>query len=169
MLTSAIDSVRSVISFTRTVFIPKQDLDGPIKTRRSDVYPEDSAWNRAVVYLRHSLGQRTQFRLDFYVLARSGARTVYKRLRKQSVFVNVGDPTQAELAIEAILSFAQSLDGKWLAPAESAQAVDTQAQTQSAGDSQAIGTASAQSEPEPTAAASSESVQDDEAQGFSGS
>jgi hypothetical protein len=90
-------------------------------------------------------------------------------MKKCSVTVACPTPEQAELAIEAILSFAQSLDGKWLAPSEPAQVVDSQAQAQSAEDSQAIGSASAPGEPEPTAAASSESVQDDEAQGFSGS
>jgi hypothetical protein len=143
MLTSVVDKTRQVLRFTRTVFITKENLDGPIRTKRNCLYPEDSAWNRAVLYLRHSLAQRTQFRLDFYVLARSGARTVYKRLRKQSVFVNVGDPHQAEMAIEAILSFAQSLDGKWLAPSESTQVVDSSLPISSQGNSQAIRSESA--------------------------
>jgi len=61
-------------------------------------------------------------------------------------------PEQAELAIEAILSFAQSLDGIWLSPsagpaaqeagkaqdAQPTQAVEQQEHTQSTGDSQAI-------------------------------
>lgn len=125
VLQEVIDTTRSVISITRTLFIRKQLLDGPITTRRSELQPEERALNHAITHLRHSLGQRTQFRVVFDVLTRRSGRTVYKRLRKQSVFINVGDPEQAELAIEAILSFAQSLDGKWLAPAETRQSSQT--------------------------------------------
>jgi hypothetical protein len=150
-------------------FIPRQDRSLPHRTRRIELALEDKLKNDARLLVRESLGQRTQLRLFFDCLTRARGRSTYKRLLGQTVYLDCPTAEQAELAIEAILSFAQSLDGKWLAPAEPAQAVEPQAQAQSAGDLQAIGTASAPSEPEPTAAASSESVQDDEAQGFSGS
>jgi len=111
------------------LFIPQHNLDGPIRTRRNDLQPEEVLENRATLILRHSLGQRTQFRIVFDVLTRCSGRTIYKRLRRQSVFLNVGDPEQAELAIEAILTFAQSLDGKWLAPSAPDQSVGNVSQT----------------------------------------
>jgi hypothetical protein len=150
-------------------FIPKADLAAPFRSRRQKARLEDKHLNRARLEVRRSLSQRCNIRLYFDCLTRHRGQSVYKRILGNTVYLDCPTPEQAELAIEAILCFAQSLDGKWLAPAEPTQAVDTQAQAQSAGDSQTIGSASAQSEPEPTAAASRESVQDAEAQWFSGS
>jgi hypothetical protein len=169
MLQESLHTRTLIYKHEKTYFVRAQDLRSPVSVARDNVHAITRARNRGVLEVRHSLAQRTNIRINVDCLTRVGNRTTYKRLAQLAAILSCPTPEQAELAIEAILSFAQSLDGKWLAPAEPTQAVDTQAQEQSAGDSQAIGTASAPGEPEPTAAASSESMQDDEAQGFSGS
>jgi len=112
--------------------------------------------NRGILDVRHSLGQRTNIRIGCEGLARIGVSTGYKRLRHCAVFLSCPTPEQAELAIEAILSFAQSLDGIWLtaspelsqvAPTEpaKAQGVDSTA----SGDPPAISSGSATDLQEP--------------------
>ena len=117
--------------------IRRQDLTQPILTMRQPLQSGERESNRGILDVRHSLGQRTNIRIGCDALTRIGVSTPYRRLRHCAVFLSCPTPEQAELAIEAILSFAQSLDGIWLAPPT--QAIDNKPAEQSAVDPQAIG------------------------------
>lgn len=136
--------------------IRRQDLTQPILTMRQTLQLGERQRNRGILDVRHSLGQRTNIRIGCEGLTRIGVSTGYKRLRHCAVFLSCPTPEQAELAIEAILSFAQSLDGIWLtaspepgqvAPVEpaKAQGVDSTA----SGDQPAISSESADDLQEP--------------------
>ena len=146
-------------------FIPKADLTAPFRTKRQQPLIDDAHVNHARLEVRRSLSQRCSIRLYFDCLTRYRGKSLYKRMRGTTVYVDCPTPEQAELAIEAILSFAQSLDGKWLAPSTQ----ENQALTQSAGDSQGIGSSSAPGDQEQAVAEHSNYTQDSEVQGFSGS
>ena len=62
------------------------------------------------------LGRRAQIRVSTEVWCKWGGRWRYKRLRASHVTVSCPSPEQAELAIEALISFLKQLDGKFLAP-----------------------------------------------------
>lgn len=100
----------------RTLMTYHQDLTQPISAFREALQIGERARNLAKMQVRHSLGQRTNIRFGAECSTRLGESNGYRRLRHCAVVLSCPDPEQAELAIEAILAFAQSLDGIWLAP-----------------------------------------------------
>lgn len=156
-----VNTETGILQRIRNYFIPQGDLTLPHRTRRIPISTEERLQNQARLLVRHSFNQRTQLRLFFDCLTRQSGRSTYKRMLGQTVYLDCPTPEQAELAIEAILAFAQSLDGKWLAPNPTDQVVGSESHVAdskmlryyspdrsesgetSAGNPQAIGTASA--------------------------
>jgi hypothetical protein len=151
VIQATVDNRRSLVQIVRSFFIQKEVQDGPLVTRRPQLLVEEQLQNSALAHVRHSLGQRSKCRLAIDVLTRRNGSTVYKRLRKQTVYLSCATPEQLELAIESILAFAQSLDGKWLAP----QPTDNTSTETSADDSQGNRSASAPGDSSSTAKDSS--------------
>jgi hypothetical protein len=92
------------------------DRSAPISVRIPSLHADEQAQNNAILGVAEILGRRTQIRISTEVWCKWQGRWRYKRMRARHVTVNCPDPEQAALAIEAVLAFAKSLDGKWLAP-----------------------------------------------------
>jgi hypothetical protein len=92
------------------------DRHAPIAVRVPTLQADEQAQNKAILGVAEILGRRTQIRVSPEVWCKWQGRWRYKRMRARHVTVNCPNPEQATLVIEAILAFAKSLDGKWLAP-----------------------------------------------------
>lgn len=131
----------------RKFFLPKEDLTSPISTRRLTLQLGDAVFNSAAIHVRQSLGQRCKIRVSFEALTRYSGRSTYRRLKNQVVYLDCPNARQAEFAIEAILSFAQSLDGIWLTePEQQAQSNQVDANLTEIGDQSAVDLQAEQSE-----------------------
>lgn len=106
----------SVVESPRSFFVFAQDRTLPTRVRTEQARVETKFHNSGVMQVRHSLGQRTNLRVNFEVATRSKGTTVYRRLRQRAAFISCPNPDQAELVVDAIMAFALSLDGKWLTP-----------------------------------------------------
>jgi hypothetical protein len=106
-----------ILKREKTYVVRIQDLNSPVAVLKSTATLFARACNSALMYVRHSLNQRTHVRMTFDAATRVCNRSVYRRLQQVGLVLDCPTPEQAELAIDAILAFAQSLDGKWLAPA----------------------------------------------------
>jgi hypothetical protein len=163
---------QQVVQTLRTMFIRKENLSLPVSVRRESPRIEDKAQNSATLQVRHSLSQRTILRLGVEVLTKYRGKSVYRRLKMSACYLSIPTPEQAELAIEAILTFAQSLDGKWLAPSESAQTTEPAVLREQEANQQAIRTESAEDSQDSSqvpATGAELHTQDDDVTGFSGS
>lgn len=98
------------------------DRDAPITVRVPVVQVDEEAQNRAILGIAEILGRRTQIRIGTEVWCKWRGIWRYKRLRARHVTVSCSNPEQAELLIEAISAFAQSLEGMRLAPSQKAEA-----------------------------------------------
>jgi hypothetical protein len=92
------------------------EREAPITVRVPVVQADEQAQNKAILGVAETLGRRTQIRLSTEVWCKWRGRWRYKRMRARHVTVNCPNPEQAELVIEAISVFSQSLEGMWLAP-----------------------------------------------------
>ena len=92
------------------------DRNAPITVRVPNMQADQQAQNKAIMGIAEIMGRRTQIRFSPEVWSKSDGRWRYKRLRARHVTLSCSSPEQAELAIKAIAQFAESLDGKWLAP-----------------------------------------------------
>ena len=108
----------TLIRRERTYMVRSEDLTAPLIVLRDGLQTLQRQVNLGLMHIRHSLRQRTNIRLTFDCLVRRERGSTYKRLSQMSARLSCPTPEQAELAIDAILAFAQSLDGKWLAPAQ---------------------------------------------------
>jgi hypothetical protein len=126
-----------ILKREKTYVVRIQDLNSPVAVLKSTATLFARACNSALMYVRHSLNQRTHVRMTFDAATRVCNRSVYRRLQQVGLVLDCPTPEQAELAIDAILAFAQSLDGKWLAPRD-AQATDQPNVSGLGADSQAI-------------------------------
>jgi hypothetical protein len=79
------------------------------------VQADEQAVNKGLLGVAEIMGRRTQIRISPEVWKWRG-RWRYKRMRARHVTISCPNPEQAEIAIEAIVRFAESLDDKWLAP-----------------------------------------------------
>lgn len=101
---------------------PGDPTSVPITVDMPHVQDTTRAENRAVMAVPESLGRRVRVWIQPEIwVKRGGKRWNYRRARQRAVTVSCPSPEQAELAIDAILAFAQSLNSKWLAPALEAQ------------------------------------------------
>jgi hypothetical protein len=98
----------------RKWFALPQDLSLPIRAKLTPLPLDAIAQNRALFSLRESCKQRVLVRFQCEALVKYKGLLHYKRLRGSTVTLSCPNAQQAELAIQAILRFAQSLDGKWL-------------------------------------------------------
>ena len=90
------------------------------------VHEHSKAINRGFLLMPQSQSRRVKIRVSPDVWLRfNGKSWNYKRLRESYVTLSCPNAEQAELAVNAILAFAASLDGKWLAPAPEDQAAPT--------------------------------------------
>jgi hypothetical protein len=128
----------TLIRRERTYMVRSEDLTAPLIVLRDGLQTLQRQVNLGLMHVRHSLRQRTNIRLTFDCLVRRERGSTYKRLSQMSARLSCPTPEQAELAIDAILAFAQSLDGKWLAPRD-AQATDQPNVSGLGADSPAIG------------------------------
>jgi hypothetical protein len=95
-----------------------EDTGVPITVEVHDVQDETRAENRAVMAVSETLGLRVRVRIQPEIWVKwGGKRWNDRRARQCGVTMSCPSPEQAELAIEAISAFAQSLEGKWLAAA----------------------------------------------------
>ena len=101
-----------------TYIVRTEDITAPLIVQRDSLETWNKMENSVRLNIRHSLSQRTNIRLQFDCLVKLDRRSAYKNLKRMSARLSCPTPEQAELAIDAILAFAQSLDGKWLAPAQ---------------------------------------------------
>jgi len=113
-LNKSLQSQTVILRRERTYFVKTEVLTSPTAVARDTLQMIPRAENKAVLEVRHSLQQRTKIRLSFDCLVRGCKQSSYKRLKQMGCLLSCPTPEQAELAIEAILSFAQSLDGIWL-------------------------------------------------------
>jgi hypothetical protein len=101
-------------SETSQYFLSQEDLTLPIaaKTPLCDLHAK--LQNQAQMQVRILMKRRVLIR--FYIEARTtiAGCSVYRRLKQRSVTLSVGSVEEAERAIDAVLSFAMSLDGKHL-------------------------------------------------------
>lgn len=102
---------------THSYFFRREDCSYPIAAKRACMQVDSKAFNLGTLLVRESLGQRTLIRLGTECFTTRKGKRTYARLRGTNVTLSCPSSQQAELAIEAILEFAMSLDGKWLAPA----------------------------------------------------
>jgi hypothetical protein len=92
------------------------DRDAPNAVRIPAMQADQQAQNKALLGVAEIMGRRTQIRISPEVWCKWQGRWRYKRMRARHVTISCPSPEQAELALEAIVSFAQTLEGKWLAP-----------------------------------------------------
>ena len=91
------------------------DRDAPLAVRVPAMQADQQAQNKALLGIAEILGRRTQIRISPEVWCKWRGRWRYKRLRARHVTISCANPEQAELVMEAIVRFARSLEGKWLA------------------------------------------------------
>jgi len=91
------------------------DRNAPLAVRVPSVQADQQAQNKALLGIAEILGRRTQIRISPEVWCKWRGRWRYKRLRARHVTISCANPEQAELVMEAIVRFARSLEGKWLA------------------------------------------------------
>ena len=91
------------------------DRSAPNTVKAPLLQDHERAQNRALLAVPEMLGRRTQIRISVESWCKWNGRWQYKRLRSRHVTISCPNPEQAELAIEAVLRFAQSLDSKLLA------------------------------------------------------
>ena len=102
--------------------ILREDTSVPITVDIPRMQDATRAENRAVMAVSETLGRRVRVRIQPEIWVKwGGKRWNYRRARQRGVTVSCPSPEQAELAMEAILAFAQSLEGKWLAPSPEVQ------------------------------------------------
>ena len=92
------------------------DRNAPNAVRIPVVQADEQAQNKAIMGIAEILGRRTQIRISPEVWCKWRGRWRYKRLRARHVTISCPNPEQADLALEAIVRFAESLESKWIAP-----------------------------------------------------
>lgn len=105
-------------SETARDFVVPEDLSLPIAAKSPLRTIPETLSNRAQMQVRPVTGKRIL--CTFFVEARTiiGGKSRYRRLKQRSVTLSVGSVEECELAIDAVLAFALSLDGKHLATNE---------------------------------------------------
>ena len=93
------------------------DRNAPNAVRIPAMQADQQAQNKAILGVAEIMGRRTQIRISPEVWCKWRGRWRYKRLRARHVTISCPSPEQAELALQAIVGFVQSLDEKWLASA----------------------------------------------------
>ena len=97
--------------------ILRENTDSPNIVDRACMQETTRAENWAIMAASESLGRRVRVRIQPEIWVKWGARGWnYRRARQQYVTISCPSPEQAQLAIDAILCFAESLNDKWLAP-----------------------------------------------------
>jgi hypothetical protein len=97
--------------------ILREDTSVPITVDVPHVQDATRAENRAVMAVSEILGRRVRVRIQPEIWVKwGGKRWNYRRARQRGVTLSCPSTEQAELAIEAMLRFAEVLNGKWLAP-----------------------------------------------------
>ena len=91
------------------------DKNAPITVRTPKMQAEHQAQNEGLLGVAEILGRRTQIRISPEVWCKWRGRWRYKRLRARHVTISCPNPEQADLVLDAIARFAESLDGKSLA------------------------------------------------------
>src|SRR5215469_206489 len=91
------------------------DRNAPNAVRVPTMQADEQAQNKAIMSIAEVLQRRTQIRISPEVWCKWRGRWRYKRLRARHVTISCANPEQAELVMEAIVRFARSLEGKWLA------------------------------------------------------
>jgi hypothetical protein len=91
------------------------DRDAPITVKTPELQDHEQAQNMAIMGVAESLGRRTQIRVSVEIWSKWNGRWQYKRFRSRHATVSCPNPEQAEIMIEAVLAFAKSVDGNWLA------------------------------------------------------
>ena len=108
-----------------------EDTSAPTQSRPAIVHDVAKAFNQSLLLMPQNLARRVKLRFSPEVWIRFGRKSWYfKRLRSNSVILSCPNAEPAELAVNAILAFAASLDGKWLAPAPETAAAPTPGQKQ---------------------------------------
>ncbi len=108
-------TLRAVTARMRPIL--REDTTVPNKVDVHQVQDQTRAENRAVMAVSEILGRRVRIRIQPEIWVKwGGRRWNYRRARQCGVTVSCPSPEQAELVIQAIAAFAQSLEGKWLAP-----------------------------------------------------
>ena len=92
------------------------DRNAPNAVRVPAMQADELAVNKGLLSISKAVGRRTQIRISPEAWLKWRGRWIYKRLRARHVTISCPDPEQAELFLEAIVGFARSLEGKWLAP-----------------------------------------------------
>jgi hypothetical protein len=111
--------------------ILREDTTAPITVEMHEVQEETRAENRAVMGVSETLGRRVRFRIQPEIWVKwGGKRWNYRRARQCGVTLSCPTSEQAELAIEAISAFAQSLEGKRLAPPPASRPSPTRQMTE---------------------------------------
>lgn len=105
-------------TIVRQYLVFREDQSTPIETLRTQAHGLDLANNRQLLQARFNLGRRVNVCISPEIPGKYGNAYSYRRLRQCKTMLSCPNPEQAELAIEAILRFAESLNGKWLAPKE---------------------------------------------------
>jgi hypothetical protein len=95
-------------------FWTQEDLTQPIAAKDCHRDIRDTLLNRASMEVRIVRNRRVYLR--FFVEARTtiSGKSVYRRLKQRAVTLSVGSVAEAEAAVDAVLGFAMSLDGKHL-------------------------------------------------------
>ena len=95
-------------------FIVREDFTLPIAAKQPERTIAATLENRAWMQVRNVVGRRVMLRFAVEVNTKDGGSMTYKRMRQRHVILSIGTPEEAERAVDAILSFAMSLDGKHL-------------------------------------------------------
>lgn len=106
--------VREVV--VRKYFVHNERFDLPLIAKRNKSRAFDRVKNVAMFQSRFSQGLRPVIHFNPEVLLKIGRKTCYRRLHASQVYLSCPNPEQAELALELVMRFIESLSGKWLAP-----------------------------------------------------
>lgn len=95
-------------------FISRENFADPISAKSPVQDLNVLLENRSHLEARILRGRRILLRFSVQALSKTKGTRTYKHMRQRMVTLSVGSVAEAELAIDAVLQFAMSLNGKHL-------------------------------------------------------